>query len=116
LETFILTVYLSNHPAPSRIIASLTLPALRRLQITETLLAGEDDPVNLIASLVTRSGCNLRELSIPDASTVDERYRDTFPSTSITLEALDSDIIVPFLMEWEDEDEESPDSDDEFED
>ncbi|KAJ7353205.1 hypothetical protein DFH08DRAFT_774177 [Mycena albidolilacea] len=115
LETFILRIFLGNHlPPGSGIMATLTLPALRRLQITETLLAGEDDPVNSIASLVTRSGCNLRELSIPDASTAHERYRDTFPSTSITSEALDSDIIVPFLMEWEDEDEESSDSDDEF--
>ncbi|KAJ7858623.1 hypothetical protein B0H14DRAFT_650530 [Mycena olivaceomarginata] len=105
LETFILDVYLGDHPAPSGIIASLTLPALRRLQITETLFTGEDDPVYSLVSLVTRSGCNLRELSLSDsdAKTVHEKYRDAFPSTSITSRFLD--ITEPFLMYSEDEED-----------
>ncbi|KAJ7353279.1 hypothetical protein DFH08DRAFT_1077499 [Mycena albidolilacea] len=107
----------SRYPAPSGIIATLTLPALRRFQIAETLFADKDDPVDSITALVTRSGCNLRELSITDANTahITAYYHDAFPSTSLTFSPLD--ITEPFLMRWQDgpEDTESSDSDDESE-
>jgi hypothetical protein len=93
----------------------LTLPALRRFQIAETLFAAQDDPVDSIAALVTRSGCNLRELSITDANHAHTAaYHNAFPWTSLVLSSLD--ITEPFLIDrWEDEleDAESSDSDDE---
>jgi hypothetical protein len=103
LETFILENYFSNR-APSGIITTLTLPALRRFQIAETLFAAEDNFVDSITALVTRSGCNLRELSITDVQTapahVAAYYHDAFPSTSLTFSSLD--ITEPFLMGWQD--------------
>ncbi|KAJ7353276.1 hypothetical protein DFH08DRAFT_1077497 [Mycena albidolilacea] len=94
--------------ALSGIIATLTLPALRRFQIAETLFANKDDPVDSITALVTRSGCNLRELSITDANTAHiTAYHDAFPSTSLVFSSLD--ITEPFLIDWEDEDAESSD-------
>jgi hypothetical protein len=112
LETFILENS-SRYPAPSGIIATLTLPALQRFQIAETLFADEDDPLDSITALVTRSGRNLRELSITDASTAHvTAYRDAFPSTSLVFSSLD--VTEPFLMRWQDglEDVESSDSED----
>ncbi|KAJ7804001.1 hypothetical protein B0H14DRAFT_2527584 [Mycena olivaceomarginata] len=116
LETFILEncMYFGDDPTPSGIIATLTLPALRRFQIPEILFATEDDPVGSITALVTRSGCDLRELSIPDAHAI--AYHNAFPWTSLVLSSLD--ITEPFLIDrWEDEleDVESSDSDDESE-
>ncbi|KAJ7353266.1 hypothetical protein DFH08DRAFT_856378 [Mycena albidolilacea] len=115
LETFILE-YRSSYPAPSGVIATLTLPALRRFQIPEILFPTEDDLVGSITALVTRSGCDLRELSIPDAQTAHVTvYQDAFPSTSLVFSPLD--ITKAFLIDWEDEleDAESSDSDAESE-
>jgi hypothetical protein len=112
LETFVLE-NCSRNPAPSGIIAALTLPALRRVEISETLFAAEDDLVDSITALVTRSGCNLRELSITEAYTAHiMAYRNAFPLTSLTFSSLD--ITEPFLMRWQDgpEDVESSDPED----
>ncbi|KAJ7353225.1 hypothetical protein DFH08DRAFT_856251 [Mycena albidolilacea] len=112
LETFIVE-NLSSYLAPSGIIATLTLPALRRFQIAETFFAAQDDTVDSITALVTRSGCNLRELSITDVQTAHATaYHDAFPSTLL---ASSLEITEPFLIDrWED-DAESSDSDDESE-
>jgi hypothetical protein len=112
LETFILE-NLSRHLALPGIIATLTLPALRRFQIAETFFAAQDDTVDSITALVTRSGCNLRELSITNVQTAHvTAYHDAFPSTLL---ASSLEITEPFLIDrWED-DAESSDSDDESE-
>ncbi|KAJ7695299.1 hypothetical protein B0H14DRAFT_3659099 [Mycena olivaceomarginata] len=118
LETFILE-YRSSYPAPSGIIAMLTLPALRRFQIPEILFATKDDPVSFITTLVTRSGCDLRKLSIPDAQTTHvTAYHDAFPSISLVFSPLNIAEPLDFLINWEDklEDAESSDSNDESED
>ncbi|KAJ7353245.1 hypothetical protein DFH08DRAFT_62004 [Mycena albidolilacea] len=112
LETFVLE-NCSRNPAPSGIIAALTLPALRRVEISETLFAAEDDLVDSITALVTRSGCNLRELSITEVYTAHiMAYRNAFPLTSLTFSSLD--ITEPFLMRWQDgpEDVESSEPED----
>ncbi|KAJ7353260.1 hypothetical protein DFH08DRAFT_856356, partial [Mycena albidolilacea] len=112
LETFILE-NLSSHLALPGIIATLTLPALRRFQIAETFFAAQDDTVDSITALVTRSGCNLRELSITNVQTAHvTAYHDAFPSTLL---ASSLEITEPFLIDrWED-DAESSDSDDKSE-
>ncbi|KAJ6517986.1 hypothetical protein C8R47DRAFT_1085581 [Mycena vitilis] len=50
------------------IIDALTLPSLRRLQLNNTFGSSSTDldhhPVHCVASLVTRSGCSLRQLCI----------------------------------------------------
>jgi len=82
LETLILVDWLFEDPVASGILDRLTLPALQRLQIRETFLA-RDDPVSSIVSLVTRSKCNLQELSAPGATVVRQNYHAAFPSASI---------------------------------
>ncbi|KAJ7772503.1 hypothetical protein B0H14DRAFT_3894704 [Mycena olivaceomarginata] len=112
LETFILE-NLSRHLAPPGIIATLTLPALRRFQITETFFAAQDETVDSITTLVTRSGCNLRELSITNVQTAHvTAYHDAFPSTLL---ASSLEITEPFLIDRWEHYTESSDLDDESE-
>ncbi|KAJ7664896.1 hypothetical protein B0H14DRAFT_3696612 [Mycena olivaceomarginata] len=79
----------------------------------KTFFAAQDDTVDSITALVTRSGCNLRELSIINVQTTHvTAYHDAFPSTLL---ASSLEITEPFLIDrWED-DAESSDSDDESE-
>jgi hypothetical protein len=100
LETLILEYY-STGPVPLGIVAALTLPALQRFQIAETLFADKDDTVDSITALVTRSGCNLRELSITEANHAHAAaYHNAFPWTSLAFSSLD--VTDPFLMRWQD--------------
>lgn len=111
LETFILYDWALPYGTMSRILGCLTLPALRRLQVGEMFFTG-DDPVNPLVSLVARSGCNLRELSVLDASMPRQKYCDAFPVTSIMLNEQLA-ITEPFLnfTGWKDgEETESADS------
>jgi len=92
---------------PCEILDGLTLPALRRLQIRETFLDRED-PTSSLVSLVTRSGCNLQELSLPgNVVASDYVYQRTFPSVSIMFYG-ELDVMEPFLKDWDEgEDRES---------
>ncbi|KAJ6588198.1 hypothetical protein B0H19DRAFT_200341 [Mycena capillaripes] len=64
LETLVLELYVVQSQPPS-ILDNLTLPALRRLQISHSLL-NPDDPIDTLVSLVSRSRCILHELCVPD--------------------------------------------------
>ncbi|KAJ7353202.1 hypothetical protein DFH08DRAFT_1077458 [Mycena albidolilacea] len=111
LETLILDDWVLPDHTMSRILGCLTLPALRRLQVRETFFTG-DDPVNPLVSLVARSGCNLRELSVLDTNMPHQKYCDAFPVASIMLNEQLA-ITEPFLnfTGWKDgEETESADS------
>jgi hypothetical protein len=69
---------------------TLTLPALRRLQLSEGFL--QPDPVATFGSLISRSGCILQEIDIlsssfRDSSTVNpcERLQQSWPTVVFSL-------------------------------
>jgi hypothetical protein len=66
--------------APGRFIDTLTLPALRRLRVFESLL--QPDPVAALVSLVSRSGCNLQKLSIMGSRLGSGAYRNALPDVA----------------------------------
>lgn len=66
LESFIVTTY--PYARPWRILDTLTLPSLRRLQLSENLLRPAADPIDTLVSFVSRSRCSLQELCIPNFS------------------------------------------------
>ncbi|KAJ7030635.1 hypothetical protein C8F04DRAFT_1113104 [Mycena alexandri] len=84
LETFIFETFSSWQGAPSSLLDTLTLPALKRLDIAEILLP-RDNPVASLATFVARSGCDLSELCIVEDSSWRHHqsrlqdYRDAFP-------------------------------------
>jgi hypothetical protein len=110
LETFIAEAWVFGGSMPSGIFEKLTLPALRTLQIHEKLFPAEEDPVTSLASLLTRSKCTLRELSVLGAGIVPHKYRDGFPSASIGFSQVldDLDPFLGFIREAD----EDPDSSD----
>lgn len=59
-------------------VASLTLPALRKLHIPERFLL--PDPVDTFAVFVSRSGCNLEEVRIIGPKAKANEYRRAVPS------------------------------------
>ncbi|KAJ7639719.1 hypothetical protein DFH06DRAFT_1217688, partial [Mycena polygramma] len=60
----------------------LTLPALRKLQVTEEFL--KPSPIATLDSLVSRSGCKPQTIRIVDAELPLERYKKAMPSIEIT--------------------------------
>lgn len=63
---------------PSCILASLTLPALRKLQVPEKFVS--PDPVETLVAFVSRSDCTLHEVCITDLSMSADKYREALPS------------------------------------
>ncbi|KAJ7111367.1 hypothetical protein C8R44DRAFT_883173 [Mycena epipterygia] len=82
-------------------IAVLTLPALRRLQVTEQIL--RPDPVATLVSLVSRSKCNLQQLCILKRRRPRDLYRKALPSVGSFI--FDGELEVPLIEGWDDEEE-----------
>ncbi|KAJ6590969.1 hypothetical protein DFH09DRAFT_1138209 [Mycena vulgaris] len=59
---------------------TLTLPALRRLEVAETLL--HPDPIATLVSLVSRSACDLQELCVVRPTLPDGTFREALPSVA----------------------------------
>ncbi|KAJ7493170.1 hypothetical protein B0H11DRAFT_951134 [Mycena galericulata] len=81
LETLILEEVRAAGPQSTGLIASLTLPALRKLHVPRKFFL--PDPVDTLAAFIARSGSNLEELYIicPYYEYVRmEDYRKIFPS------------------------------------
>ncbi|KAF8156195.1 hypothetical protein K438DRAFT_1862417 [Mycena galopus ATCC 62051] len=77
----VLVIYVTN---PSNVILagildSLTLPALRTLEVPERHVS-RGDAVDTLKRLVSRSRCTLDELGIKKASLPEDLYRRAFPS------------------------------------
>ncbi|KAJ7130356.1 hypothetical protein C8R44DRAFT_775411 [Mycena epipterygia] len=85
----------------------LTLPALRRLQVTEVLL--RPDPVATLASLVSRSNCELQELCVFHACVPHHPYQKALPSVGSLrfISNGEPDIDDVFFPEWDEERSES---------
>ncbi|KAJ6478607.1 hypothetical protein C8R47DRAFT_638860 [Mycena vitilis] len=81
LKTFILIQQIPNLPSQlprHSVFDTLTLPALRRLHSSESLVSAAT-----LQSLVTRSGCDLEELCIPNAAAASHfLYRTALPSVT----------------------------------
>ncbi|KAJ7498043.1 hypothetical protein B0H11DRAFT_1998403 [Mycena galericulata] len=101
LETLILedVSFPANHL--TGLLASLTLPALRRLHIPERFLL--PDPVNTLTSFVARSGCSLKQVYIVGLEASAHDYQVALPSIPT--------LLVEQTYTGEDVDSE-PDSDD----
>ncbi|KAJ7672391.1 hypothetical protein DFH06DRAFT_1467857 [Mycena polygramma] len=106
LETLIL-----NSPSESMqrdMLATLTLPALRRIHLSEGLL-NYTDP---LTELVSRSGCSLQELCIPHTGYISRRMcLAAFPSTAIFYSPEDKLAIEDRVLEESEGSEESDDAD-----
>ncbi|KAJ7111366.1 hypothetical protein C8R44DRAFT_883172 [Mycena epipterygia] len=79
----------------------LTLPSLRRLQVTETILGR--DPVATLVSLVSRSKCNLQQLCILSLRRPRDLYRKALSSVGSLV--FDGELKIPIFEEWDDEEE-----------
>ncbi|KAJ7659343.1 hypothetical protein DFH06DRAFT_1327162 [Mycena polygramma] len=61
-------------------LETLTVPALRKLEISEQFLARSND-INSLASFISKSGCNISELHLlGDHLEPEDSYRRAFPS------------------------------------
>ncbi|KAJ7639736.1 hypothetical protein DFH06DRAFT_1478405 [Mycena polygramma] len=69
LETFILTGHPRGSPLAWRFVDTMTLPALRRFQVSQCIL--RKDPIATLVSLISRSGCLIHELCITEPSMAD---------------------------------------------
>ncbi|KAJ7741175.1 hypothetical protein DFH07DRAFT_838243 [Mycena maculata] len=79
LESLILMQHWVDDDPPVGYLDGFVLPALRRLQIPDNFF--RPDPVEGLASFVSRSGCTLREVLITGEITVPKRsYRRSFPN------------------------------------
>ncbi|KAJ7883948.1 hypothetical protein B0H13DRAFT_2343899 [Mycena leptocephala] len=63
-------------PLPGYLV-TLIAPALRSLRIPEPWL--EPNPIALLASFISKSGCKLQELHLTEISESGTPYRETFP-------------------------------------
>ncbi|KAJ6602778.1 hypothetical protein DFH09DRAFT_1019878 [Mycena vulgaris] len=95
---------LTHHIADARCLLSvLTLPALRRLQIPEELLGL--DPIQKLASFISRVGCSLQELRVIAPTLPRDTYRAAFSSIPTLLFTAGSDHSGPPSDADADEDE-----------
>ncbi|KAJ7113006.1 hypothetical protein C8R44DRAFT_984853 [Mycena epipterygia] len=86
------------------LLGKLTLPALRRLEITQDLLG--DDPLQKLGAFIARSGCSLAELRVLAPGRTRGEYHVAFP-TILT-------ILFTSASEAGDDESDSEDSDDEL--
>ncbi|KAJ7722807.1 hypothetical protein B0H16DRAFT_345893 [Mycena metata] len=83
LSTLILRGYISDTMS-WKFLDCLTLPALQKLEVAETLL--QDDPVGLLESLIARSRCSLLELHLPHRRLAPESYRLALPTVGSVID------------------------------
>ncbi|KAJ7178134.1 hypothetical protein C8R46DRAFT_1346367 [Mycena filopes] len=100
LETFIFETSSFWENPPASLLDMLTLPALTRLSVTETLL-WRDDPVATLVAFIARSGCDLQELCVANQSSWHAQYRRSKPQDysdampSVALFIFDGPLGVP---------------------
>ncbi|KAJ7122633.1 hypothetical protein C8R43DRAFT_44645 [Mycena crocata] len=79
LESLVLAPYIADSSPVTHFLDCFIAPALHTLQIPDAFLG--DDPIEKLASFITKAGCKLQSLSITgDRSIPDEAYRTAFPS------------------------------------
>ncbi|KAJ7741193.1 hypothetical protein DFH07DRAFT_926202 [Mycena maculata] len=96
LESLILMQHWVGDDPPVGYLDGFALPALRRLQIPDNFL--RPDPVKVLASFISRSGCTLHEVLITGEITIPMRsYRLSFPNIPKFL----FDRVLVDYMAWE---------------
>ncbi|KAJ7720934.1 hypothetical protein B0H16DRAFT_380717 [Mycena metata] len=83
-----------------------TLPALRELQVAEAVL--QDDPVGLLKSLVSRSGCSIQTLYLQNPKVPLDVYRLALPTTDAIVDDPGDLDIGTFGGFLEDEENDNP--------
>ncbi|KAJ7439492.1 hypothetical protein FB451DRAFT_1301949 [Mycena latifolia] len=105
LETFIISEVHGSPGVGRRYLDRLTLPALRRLQVTERLL--KPDPIATVVSLVLRWGCNLEELRVDHSTSPGAWYQDALPSVDSFIFDGHINLEGMLLEDWANEDEDN---------
>ncbi|KAJ7672433.1 hypothetical protein DFH06DRAFT_1176281 [Mycena polygramma] len=100
LETFVLR---SPWDLVDGLLSLLTLPSLRKFQVTEAFL--RPNPIGTLNSLMSRSGCKPQKIRIISPRYPLQRYHQTMPSVKFTL-CSEASIRDLFFVEeehvWED--------------
>ncbi|KAJ7720933.1 hypothetical protein B0H16DRAFT_380716 [Mycena metata] len=87
-----------------------TFPALRELQVTEPIL--QDDPIGVLKSLVSRSGCSIQVLYLEIATVPLDEYRMALPAVgTIVKDVLDIHDAWAFPQDEENDSPSEGDSD-----
>ncbi|KAJ6588215.1 hypothetical protein B0H19DRAFT_1247908 [Mycena capillaripes] len=102
VETLLFETF--SRSMPRRLLDKLTLPALRRLQVSNNPREPEG-AIATIVSLVSRSGCNLQELAFTGVikKLIASQYCVALPSVTMKF-ARTLAITEPFFMKWDDGD------------
>ncbi|KAJ7895046.1 hypothetical protein B0H13DRAFT_833815 [Mycena leptocephala] len=77
LETLVLLLDSWASAVPPGWFDTLTLPALRRLELEEHIL--DPNPIGALEALIARSRCSLQQLHLP-RTTLEDAYRLAFPA------------------------------------
>ncbi|KAJ7720911.1 hypothetical protein B0H16DRAFT_380197 [Mycena metata] len=77
-----------------------TFPALRKLEVAETLLQG--DPIGRLKSLVTRSRCSLEALYLENPTVPLESYRTALPTVGTIVDG-ELDPVNPWVLPGDEE-------------
>ncbi|KAJ7869786.1 hypothetical protein B0H13DRAFT_2062628 [Mycena leptocephala] len=81
LESLLFVHFAADYMSTVGYLPSFIVPALRRLQIPENCVAG--DPVAVLASFISKSGCKLEQLHITGERSISQNaYRTAFSSIS----------------------------------
>ncbi|KAF7367579.1 hypothetical protein MSAN_00821100 [Mycena sanguinolenta] len=70
-------------------LEAFDVPALRRLQVHERLL--HDAPISSLTSFISKTGCQLQELRVTNATYIPGAYILAFPSTNVSVKLDDID-------------------------
>ncbi|KAJ7720823.1 hypothetical protein B0H16DRAFT_381891 [Mycena metata] len=100
LSTLILGGYMSRDMSWT-FLDVFTFPALRELQVAEPILQG--DPIGLLKSLVSRSGCSLEALYLEDPTIPLESYRTALPTVDTIVDGK-LDLVNPWVLRGDEED------------
>ncbi|KAJ7720910.1 hypothetical protein B0H16DRAFT_1474155 [Mycena metata] len=92
-----------------KFLDAFTLPVLQDFEVRESLL--QDDPIGLLKSLISRSGCSIRKLYVTESSLSRQFYRAALPMVgSVISGEMGADIVNAFRIPLDEEDEESLDN------
>ncbi|KAJ7612310.1 hypothetical protein DFH06DRAFT_1308118 [Mycena polygramma] len=96
---------------PHSILETLSLPALRQLNVSRNVFG----PVSVVTSLISRSGCSIEELCIsgtdPDTSLRDQDDLPLFTTFEFSYPFGNYDVAEPFLNYHPDSEDEDSDND-----
>ncbi|KAJ7672404.1 hypothetical protein DFH06DRAFT_1319828 [Mycena polygramma] len=111
LDILILEAGMPYRLTPHSILETLSLPALRQLNVSRNVFG----PVSVVTSLISRSGCSIEELCIsgtdPDTSLRDQDDLPLFTTFEFSYPFGNYDVAEPFLNYHPDSEDEDSDND-----